>query len=83
MIKSMNIEHDPSNGHSGNGPLLLFISTMLWAVSGFFHVLSTLTVDDVYTWVYRALSIVLVLIGLYINIPKAMEQWKKRKKKKY
>jgi len=45
-------------------------------------VVSTFTVDEIYTWAYRILSFVLLLIGFYINWPKAVEQWNKRKKRK-
>lgn len=79
MAKIMNIDHNTEN-HTGEGaPFLLII---IWSVSGFFHILSMFTMDEIYTWVYRALSFVLLLFGFYLNWPKVVEQYKKRKKKK-
>lgn len=77
----MNLDHQTPEG-DGSTPHLLFITAMLWTVSGFFHVLASFTIDDIYTWVYRILSVILVCLGLYINWPKAVDQWKKRKSKK-
>jgi bacteriorhodopsin len=44
-----------------------------------FNLAQDLSVDDVYKWLFRALSLVSLLLVVYINWNKARDRWRKNK----
>lgn len=65
------------------GGVGFFANMALLLLTGLLHWAQYITADSVYTWVFRGLSLLSVCIVIYINWPKAVEQYKKRKTKKH
>jgi energy-coupling factor transporter transmembrane protein EcfT len=56
-------------------------SIVLYLCSWIFFVFQTITADVVWTWSWRALSAISLILIIYINWNKALEIFKSKKKK--
>jgi hypothetical protein len=74
-MTQLNFDH--SEPHSENSHDMTK-SFLVLAVSLFLHISSDWTADDVYKWMYRALSITLLIMMLIINWKKVREVFKSK-----
>lgn len=64
---------DLTGGHSHN-----MKTSILMAVSFMAHSISMITADEVYTWIYRAIALVVLVFALIINGHKVYNIFKKK-----
>lgn len=70
--------HDSSH----HGPGQFVPSIILYICSWLFIYLGTLSADTIWTWTFRGLSAISLILIIYINWNKAMEIFKGKKKTK-
>jgi energy-coupling factor transporter transmembrane protein EcfT len=73
-----NIDHNIS---SEGGMPHFRASIVLYICSWVFFVFQTMSADAVWTWSWRALSAISLILIIYINWNKALEIFKSKKKK--
>lgn len=71
-----NIDH---NSASTDAPTFR-ASIILYISSVVFYIFQTMDMDAVWTWVWRGLSLISLILIIYINWNKAIEIFKKTKK---
>jgi cell division protein FtsW (lipid II flippase) len=68
------MEHMSTSDHTSGSHLYIVINTMLYAIAGIFTtIINTVSLKDVYNWIFGGLSIISVMLIIIINAPKA---WK-------
>jgi hypothetical protein len=71
-----NIDHSSSDGApTFRASIILYISSVV------FYIFQTMDLNIVWTWVWRALSLISLILIIYINWNKALEIFKSKKKK--
>jgi len=71
------IDHSSSDGApTFRASIILYISSVV------FYIFQTMDLDAVWTWVWRGLSLISLILIIYINWNKAIEIFKKKKTKK-
>lgn len=66
--------------HPSHNSMNNFASAILWVLTGVFNILAGATIESVYTWVFRLLSLVSVIMVIIINWPKVRNILFKKKK---
>lgn len=74
------MDHGHVTPHSG--ALTLRLSIILYASSYLFYLFQSLSADLIWTWVWRGLSLISLLLIIYINWNKAGDILKNKKKSK-
>lgn len=68
-----------STNHHGSGVTHPVASIILYALSWLFIYLETLSMDLIWTWIWRSLSLISLLLIIYINWNKAIDIFRNKK----
>lgn len=78
MKANLDMDIDSSHLHS-SGPSN-FKNLILLSLAALFNITQHITADSIYTWLFRILSLISLIIVIYINLHKAKDFYKRNKK---
>ena len=77
----MDFNHIDHNHTTPDGAPTFKLSIALYACSWLFFIFQTWSADALWTWTWRALSAISLILIIYINWNKALDIFKDKKKK--
>lgn len=68
-------QHPENDSHT----MTNFLSFILYCLIGMFEVMQSITIESAYTWFFRVLSTISVVMVIIINWPKVMAVLRKKR----
>ena len=74
-LNTIDHSNSPEGAPTFRASIILYISSVV------FYLFQTMSIDLLWTWVWRGLSLISLILIIYINWNKAIEIFKNKKKK--